>query len=437
MTNRGSHFSTSLFALVAISVWAPSANAQSDLRDFSLEPSPAPTPEAAQGPVDSDVPAPTVQSAPTVTPQPLPSVRPPTLETPRSEVTTPQASEAPDGRSDADRTQSETPRVLPRGELSSPDDQRADRQLAPPNASSSNSTDSATDSLDQPDQRTVDTPGLPAPDSQETPPAADLQELESGTSLWPWLMGAALLLALLLWLAFRLLADRRSRADGKSLTMEVPESENLLSRQDKRPVTGALPVPPPAKPIAPNAKSEGGVAATVPADVRTINPEFSATRAQLSIDITRLETTLLNLVLTFRATVTAPEQCKLDDVRLFARLAIAHRARSIDELTRPMFDAEAPLETISTLAAGAEHIMTGTVRLALADTDPIRTNTTLAIIPVAQFKLVSSVDGISDVQDTAVLLGLASQRGDTRIAPIRLDKGPRLQAPLHAKVLYA
>lgn len=375
MTNRAF-----LFAGIAALFAAP---AGASVADFRL-PTPTPTPTArAQGPVDPSVPSPrpatpTPSATPVVTPAPAPVLTVPELPTP---------------------TQTATP--APRRTAATP---------APAQSPAASPTPAPAETAPL-----GETPAAPLPQAfpDAAPPSTPLaaEADDSGSALWPWLVGLFLLagagLAAFLWVRRRI---------GPTGPVVVAEIER------------------PRVPPAPEPKAEPRPNTVVPASVAAApEPEPADTAAaalhslHIAIEPSKLALTLINATLSYRLTLTNRGAEALEDITVAADLIGAHAALSREEQLAGPLTELSERHRLAGLAPGESGEVSGDLRLPLAMIRPIVKGRAELLVPLARFRV--SPRG-AEPRCFTVVVGQPSPREAAAIQPIRLDLGPRIYGGL-------
>jgi len=226
---------------------------------------------------------------------------------------------------------------------------------------------------------------------------------EGGITLLGWLALAGLLAVGALLLALR---RRRSGTEAKA----APE-----------PMERVQPVPPPA-PV-PTARPAPAPAPVAPVDIGLAGVELHVTGGRLSLS-------LMNAALTFEVTLRHAGPVPLTGLSLRADLIGAHAALQHEEqLGGPTPDAPV-IAQMPILPPGETQTIAGEVRLPLAQVTAIRQGRSSLFVPLLRLALEGEGQ---DRRTRTVLIGPPGQSG--QVQPVRLDAGPRVIAPLLARVL--
>jgi len=337
---------------------------------FSLRPAPSPRDPDVQGPVDAQSslprridPEPNAQPAEAPAPRtaPIASIPVPTLE--RQPRT--DARSTPQSRADPE------PAAPRRAE-------RVPPKPAPP-VSNSAAPDSGPPGIAGP-VAAAPSPGPPGPGPTPRPS-------------WPdWLIPAGLVAILLAALAmiWRLARWRHPQRRGGDTPAPAPIPAAALGR---------------------------------PATVR---PAAALPDPQIDFALDDAEMTLLNAVVHYRLRIANPGPAAIADVALHAVLGQAGRDLS------PQVDAAAGLAewpaiaALPVLAPGAAQVVTGTLRLPLATIEPIRHQGRMLFVPVVRIAIgFAAADGRRGAIGRAFVLGEEQSPPGPRVAPLRLELGPR------------
>lgn len=331
--------------------------------------------------------------APTVTPppaasQPAPSQPATTQLVPSQGRATPPAASTP--RS-AQPTPAETAPAS--GETSSPE--------TTPAASAPQETPVPAP-VPQPDAIPVpDTSTAPAPDAPAATPA-------TGTGLLPWLAGIGVVLAglALLLLRRRRGADRAMTADP--VTVDPVEIEPAPEAAPEP----AIPSPPPAPAVAPVAPPADTARPWIDMDLMIGQARYSLVGVTIAY----------TLILHNRGTLPAHD--------LLVRGAIGNAGAGQQAMLEQFFTGAdgMPLHSAVALRPGDHCRVEGELRLPPDRIEPVAMNGRSLLIPVAAFDLAYRWDGAADAQGRtarAFIVGQEQEPPADRLAPLRMDQGPR------------
>ena len=371
-------------AIALAAALMPGAAAAQSLPDFSI-PGARPTSNPrSQGPVDADNPivrAPVVRPAPTPAPIPVPVASP--TPVPRAPATT--VSARPDGA----RTGSTTG---PRTTLSPP------RTVATPapSASASPAPGPAT---------TAPVTPFPLPGSSAPPPLAApgsvLQPAPAETApapYWPWLAGAAAVVAALLTALWR----RRRQSRTAPLEFVAP-------------VVPAPAAPPPAAP-----------APVAPAPLPV--PQLAAAPQGLgiSLEVRRMNASLIATTLSYALTLTNHSRETLSALAVEGDMIAAHASLPPEQQIASDGQRLELRHALVTLAAGESAQFTGDFRLPLTAINPIRAGDAVLFVPLARLRVEASTPaGKPLVQVQTYVVGETGDVPGAGLRPFRLDLGPR------------
>jgi hypothetical protein len=179
----------------------------------------------------------------------------------------------------------------------------------------------------------------------------------------------------------------------------------------------------------------------VPAPVRTpvptpvarpapaVRPPAGLAEVELHVGAERLSLSLMNATLTFQLSLRHAGAAPLTGVTVHGDLIAAHGALSQEEqLGGPAADASV-IARLPSLSEEGQTIR-GEVRLPLAQVNAIRQGRSSLFVPL--LRLAVAADG-QDRRALTVLVGPPGQ-GD-QVQPVLLEAGPRVVAPLLARVL--
>ena len=342
----------------------------------------------SQGPVDDDhpvvratpspSPAPAPAPAPLPVPSPVPSARPSQASTaaPRPTVARP----APSGSANA-------PAI----------------SASPTAASPSTATPVPNDGLIVPE------PSVSATDSFELPPVSDAAS-DTPSWYWPWLAGAAALVATL----FAVLWWRRRRGvNAEVLEFEPP----VVQAADPVPAPVAVPLAPPKPAPAPPLPE----------------PLFSPAPQGLGIalEARRMSASLMATTLSYTLTLTNNSAQALSALAVEGDMISAHASIPPEQ---QMASHGLRLElrhALVTLAPGESAEFTGDLRLPLSSITPIRAGEAAFFVPLARLRVeASTAAGASLVQVQTFVVGELPETAGAGLRPFRLDLGPRVYSQI-------
>ena len=349
----------------AVTALLPAAALAQSVNDFSLEPAPTPsaTPQA-QGPADTrsgieirpravNTPAPTPSTAntPTLTPTP-------TADSPRSEPRSAQ----PEPRPVPSPTV--TPRTIETAPVSPP--------VPSPTPSQAQPSDTSVPSVAQPNSA--------VPSSDAAGPGSD--ESADATVRWPWLAGAAALLALL---GAGLLLWRRRRS------VVVPEIE--------RPV----------------------VAGAGPAKALPL-----AEAVQIRLENEKLIRSAAYATLKYSVTLINRTDAALTELALGLDLVSAHAEAPMEDQVATLQSVLEQRHDVARLSPRQSMTLTGQVQMPLATAHVIRQGRLPLLVPLLRLRIDRAE---SDAVVKTYVVGQGTPEGG-RLQPFRLDEGPRSYAPI-------
>ena len=347
---------------------APVAVAAQSVPDFRI-PGNRPTSDPrAQGPVDSDAPIIRASPRPVPTPSPVPVAIP--TATPSAPVTA-----APGPRRTAPVR---APAPQPRAPLA-----------PPPNTGAAPGPATTATALPLPGTAVLPTAPF-TPSAIEPAPAA-----ASSASYWPWLAGAAVLLALLfagLWW--------RSRRETTPLLEFVPPV-----------VPAPAPLPAPAP---------------VP---RVVIPEpqlAAATGLNMALEARRMSASLMATTLSYTLTLTNNSPDTLSALAVEGDMIAAHASLPPEQQIASDGQRLELRHALVTLAPGESAEFKGDFRLPLASLNPIRAGDAAFFVPLARLRVeASTAAGEPLVQVQTYVVGETGDVPGAGLRPFRLDLGPR------------
>ena len=380
-------------ALALLLAFAPAPLSAQSVPDFSLPRTRPTSATGAQGPVDDDNPV--VRTAPRPTPTAPPEVISPS-PVPTSNAPVQSQPNGPSG----------TP-IEPRPASSAA--QRPGAQTARPSTAApvvpASGPAAAPTSGDQAIQSTAptDTPSIGS-DSFALPPATDsiVQPSNPGW-YWPWIAGAATLLATL----FGLLWWRKRQPAVKLVEFERP-----IVSAPPREVESEAPVTP--------APTQASASPTVPVKA-AVPPGLS-----ISLDARRMSASLMATTLNYVLTLTNTTDQPLNALAVEGDMIAAHGSLPADKQIAGDDQRLELRHALVTLAPGESAEFTGDFRLPLATLVPIRAGDAAYFIPLARWRVeASTAAGTPLVQVQTFVVGELPEQPDAALRPFRLDLGPR------------
>ena len=339
----------------------------------------------AQGPVDADnpvvrpTPAPSPEPAPAPVPSPVPTVAP---------VVRPSPSSTAPPRPTVSRAPITAPTVVPAAATSA----------AP-------ASDSAPPPSDSP---SLPAPGVSATDSFELPPVSDSATAAPGW-YWPWLAGAAGLIAAL----FALLWWRRRRSAPLMLEFEPP----VVPAAEPAPAPVAVPLAAPKpRPVAP-----------LPEPKLSLAPQGLG----IALEARRMSASLMATTLSYTLTLTNHSAQPLSALAVEGDMISAH-ASIPPELQMASDGLRLELRhALVTLAPGESAEFTGDLRLPLSSITPIRAGEAAYFVPLARLRVEASTPaGAALVQVQTFVVGELPETAGAGLRPFRLDLGPRVYSQI-------
>ena len=373
------------------------AAAQSDPRDFQLQPAPTPTGQGnVQGPVDEGAqirPRPTPRPQPAATPTPRPTASAPT-------PTSPETRPAPAAR--------ETARPAPRQTVPAPSPRitslppAGGAVAAPPPAALPTGPDIADPLGDvspdagiaAPAGDAATTPGIPA----VTRPAA--QPVETGGG-FPWWLAVLAALAALIAGGYALWR----RQDAKPL----PVPEFVPAATVPRPAAPGRPAPTTNQttPVAPALRGLG-----------------------VEVEAVKLTRSLMAVTVDYRIRLINRGPATTGPLTLLGDLVSAHGGLPVERQMADAAQALPALSTIGALSAGETHLAEGQIRLPLQEVTPIRQGNAPLFVPLLRLR----VEGAPEPVIRTHVIGLR-QPGSTRLQPFRLDETPQSYSQIGQRAL--
>lgn len=335
-----------------------------------------PAPPGSQGPVDRDNPVVT-----TTAPRPSQSAAPTPVATPSPAAPTPAA------------TRSAAPRPAP--------------TVARPTASPQ-TTFPDTSALPPATALPTLTPAATAPAPVVVPPAPSPQTVEPESGwYWPWIAGAAALLALIfagLWWR------KRQEAAVPVVAFERPV---VQPRQPKpqpqpapEPAAKPQPAPRPAPAPAPVVAAETGLGIAL--EARRMNASLMATSLNYVLKLTNHGSEPLSAL-------------AVEGDMISAHASLPPEAQIANDNQRME-----PRHNLVTLAPGESAEFSGVFMLPLTAVTPIRSGEAAFFVPLARLRVQASTpSGGSLVQAQTWVVGELPEDAASALKPFRLDLGPR------------
>ena len=359
----------------------PRPQSPPSVESYSLPPGPESTSEQdqLQGPVDSEIP---LANPAIVPPRPRPDASPPTQQPlqPDSQATAPVTAEGTGG---AGREPARQPATAA----------QPSAEISPTEAdSSATQPDSATNEGGEPLARPNDADVQPRKSPAEKIP-------ENATASWALWIFAALLFALLggflLW--------RRRRT--------APEQ----------------PIAPPFAKV-PDARTTAR-SATV---TKVPEPPLAAPTITIGFQPRSANATLINAVLKFELTLSNPRHDDLTNIRINGAMDQARQ----DGSRNPVLADLSLMQEVQCLSRGKHATILTEFRIPLTSISPIIFQSQALFVPMVQFAVeFTDGNGGKHVQTASFLVGREHQPPRPRMAPFRLDLGPRSFAPVGCRTL--
>lgn len=332
-----------------------------------------PAPPGSQGPVDRDNPVVTTtvpSPSQTATPSPAPAATP---------------SQSPATGATAQRTPTATRQV--------PQVIRPSPAASPSDAATYQAPATAATALPEPVPASVPTAISP-------PPEAPVEGAKAGW-YWPWIAGAAGLLALV----FAGLWWRRS----KDTAVPVVHFEPPVVRP---------------KPVAP--EPEPRVAAPAPLAPQ---PQVAARLPEglgIALEVRRMNASLMATSLNYVLTLTNHGAEPLSALAVEGDMVSAHASLPPEAQIANNNQRMEPRHSLVTLAPGESAEFTGVFMLPLTAVTPIRAGNAAYFVPLARLRVEASTSGgASLVQAQTWVVGELPEDPGAALKPFRLDLGPR------------
>ena len=367
----------------------PNPRTQPSVENYSLPPGPDNEPKnnVLQGPVDADVP---VARPPIVTPRTAPAKVPPKSGAP--------VVRSIDNSDSQERQPAEPAPVRPKA---------ADEIVQPePEVSITGPAAAADESLEPTEAQAETVDPNPNPPEAATEPSAPTTAFD-----WRLLLAGALFAMLLGAILFW----RPRKASRKPLAAAEadPETTGLADDITKTPP----PLDPPPVPV------------TAPVAKPVVPPVIA-----ISFRPRSANATLFNAVLAFELTLSNHSDEVLRGIRVFGDMVQAGEHDTSDSGLTDL----SPLHEVPDLKAGDTEAIISEFRVPLTSIDPIVFRSQALFVPQVHISIeFTDSAGFRHFQTTAYLVGQEHQPPRQKMAPFRLDTGPRSFTPLGHRPLAA
>lgn len=337
-----------------------------------------PAPPGSQGPVDRDNPVVT-----TTAPRPSQSATPTPVATPSPAAPTPAA------------TRSAATRPAP--------------TVARPAASPQTTVPPAS-ALPSPTALPTLTPAATTPAPVVLPPAPSPQTVEPESGwYWPWIAGAAALLALIfagLWWRKRQEAAVPVVAFERPVVQPRQPKPQPQPQPAPEPAAKPQPAPRPAPAPAPVVAVESGLGIAL--EARRMNASLMATSLNYVLKLTNHGSEPLSAL-------------AVEGDMISAHASLPHEAQIANDNQRME-----PRHNLVTLAPGESAEFSGVFMLPLTAVTPIRSGDAAFFVPLARLRVQASTpSGRSLVQAQTWVVGELPEDAASALKPFRLDLGPR------------
>jgi hypothetical protein len=195
-----------------------------------------------------------------------------------------------------------------------------------------------------------------------------------------------------------------------------------------------LPAPDFVRPIVPQAATAADPvdeapfpASVAPAGTFVPAPEFGPVLT-LVLDATRLSATLVNATLAYRLSLTNTGSTAVESVTVGGDMISAHASLPVEQQLGLSGEILPILHRVARIEPGESIALGGEIRLPLAAILPIRSGNATLFVPLARIEAQAQTDGHTVATRTAWLVGQQPDQPSARLAPFRLDLGPRIYA---------
>jgi hypothetical protein len=243
-----------------------------------------------------------------------------------------------------------------------------------------------------------------SPAASPEPTLAPVEEAFS----WHWVAGGVAALAVLG--AFFFWRSRRPTADDPDF-----EAEPAAAPVPEAAPSPSAALPPPALPTQP-----------------VLPPTAAPPALELTLEARHLSRALVNATLAYRLTLTNRGAAALGPVRIAGDFTSAHASLSAQEQLSLDSGALPPLHEVPALGPGEATVLSGELRLPIANILPIHSGAARVFVPLARFRVESG----DDVLATHVfVIGQASEQPGGALRPFALDRGPGVERGLGQREL--
>lgn len=388
----------------------------SSVEDFSLTPgtnAPAPQP-APTGPVDD--------TAPPVTTTPAP-VQPATVEPSATEGLETAPATAPQTAPQATQSQTSASRAQQpaRSARRTPAQPRTQTETATPLVD----PESETSEQDSPPSETTTSPTDPVEQSVPVPADPLTTEAEQSSDQSTLYLGTALAIILLGGLGF-FLWRRKATANQVVETDEAAPPPSKPRSEEKSKIPAEEPAPVIAEKPGTSASSDGFVTTKIRKPEPTVQPAPTAKPVsdQLSIEFQAqsASSTLVNAIVGYSIKIENRSGQPLNDLHISGTMIQADK-----NLVETAASSQGQLlHELGDLAAGQSEQASGDIRLPLATFQPIDFQSQKLFVPLVLLRFdYTDSDGNAQMQAVNYLIGTEHVPPRDKMAPFRLDLGPR------------
>lgn len=422
------------------------------VNDYSLPPGEGQTPanDQAEGPAEENAPPP--KAAPT-----------PTAGTPSTQPITRPVPAAPLPQTDAAPTNRGQNRPAP---LDSPRSSAPVSRVQPtPSTANSSSTPASDDpsinegqpqpgfTTDMPGQALPSGPPVPGATPATTPSSAAPDSSSDGNFLYYIGGGIAFLLlgGLGIYFLRRKAATSLYEEEVPDDTEPLPTADQVPAPTPRKPAPKIYSPPNPAEPLKPSLTMSNGfvtskiglapVPRSTPNAIPPVTPKPHAAKDSRLADHLQVEfiangasSTLLNAVLNYTVTLTNTSDQDLRDIRLTGEMmqADAETARNGAAQAGDL------LHKTESLSAGEAITLSGDIRLPLNAIRPITFKSQALFIPLTRFGVeYADQNNAEHQQAVSFIVGREYEPPRAKMAPFRLDLGPRSFSPVGQRPLNA
>ena len=157
----------------------------------------------------------------------------------------------------------------------------------------------------------------------------------------------------------------------------------------------------------------------------------------VSLSAERLSATLLNATLSYRIAIQNHGVSEVCAVKIFADMASAHGSIAQQDQLLIAETSDQPKHCLESLSPGESAVLSGDVRLPLAQVLPIRSGTAALFVPLLRLRLEVGDPGTGEprISHHAFVIGQVQSDVTAALRPFQLDLGPRIYSEISQREL--